>query len=345
MILYISPLARGGVDVWMANIQRAMEQAGVPGRLCLLPHVFNFAPFLIPAALPRGWAGAAALVHSGSRAGFALRAAGRPLVVTVHHLVADPIYRPYTRPAQRLFHRLERLYDRLSIGKADAVACVSGYTRKRVVELYGRKDAQVVYNGIDTRRFRPLSGMRPTQGPFRLLFVGNRTRRKGADLLDPLLKELGPGFTLWYTGGQRPDEVRIRSPHAVALGTLSVDELVKAYNACHALIFPSRLEGFGLAVAEAMACGLPIVAARSSSLPELVVDGQGGFLCPMDDVKAIAEAVRHLAANPALCQEMGAFNRARAEALFSFPAMASGYQALYARLGLEVGGDDGMGSV
>lgn len=342
MILYISPEARGGVDVWMANIQRAMEQAGIPGRLCLLPHVYNFAPFLIPVALPRGWAGAAALVHTGSRAGFALRAAGRPLVVTVHHLVADPVYRPYTRPGQRLFHRLERIYDGLSIARADAVACVSSYTRDRVVELYGRRDAQVVYNGIDTARFRPIPGMRPTQGPFRLLFVGNRTRRKGADLLDRLLAELGPGFTLWYTGGQRRDEVPIHSPHAVALGTLSVRELVEAYNACHALIFPSRLEGFGLAVAEAMACGLPIVAARSSSLPELVVDGQGGFLCPVDDVAAMAEAVRRLAADPALCRDMGAFNRARAEALFSFPAMASGYRALYTRLGLHFGGDDGV---
>ena len=101
MVLYISPQARGGVDVWMENIHRAMERAGVASQLRLLPHRFNFAPFLLPLALPRNWAGAATLVHSGSRAGFALRAPGRPLVVTVHHLVADPTYRPYTRPAGR----------------------------------------------------------------------------------------------------------------------------------------------------------------------------------------------------------------------------------------------------
>ena len=333
MILYISPRARGGVDVWMENIHRAMERAGVPNALRLLPQHYNFAPFLLPLARHSDWAGPARLVHSGSRAGFALRARGRPLVVTVHHLVADPAYRPYTRPAQRLFHRLERLYDGRSIASADAVTCVSAYTRRQVVALYGREDAQVVYNGIDTERFRP-TGPRPAAPPFRLLFVGHRTRRKGADLLEPLLTTLGAGFELWYTGGQRADEVPIRSPYARALGPLTVPDLAAAYNACHALVFPSRLEGFGLAVAEAMACGLPVVTTRAAALPELVVEGQGGWLCPVDDVPALAEAVRRLAADPARAREMGTWNRARAEELFSFPRMAAGYQEVYAALGV-----------
>lgn len=341
MVLYISPRARGGVDVWMENIHQAMERARVPCRLEFLPHLYNFAPFFLPLVRRSDWAGPAALVHSGSRAGFALRARGRPLVVTVHHLVADPTYRPYTSPAQRLFHRLERLYDGLSIARADAVVCVSEYTRRRVVELYGRGDARTVHNGIDTDFFRPPAGERPPAPPFRLLFVGNRTRRKGADLLAPLLALLGPGYELRYSGGQRPDEVEIAAPNAVPLGRLSREELRRAYQDCHALIFPSRLEGFGLAVAEAMACGLPVVACKTSSLPELIVDGQGGFLCPVDDVAALAAAVRRLAASPALCREMGAWNRARAETHFSLDEMARRYLAIYAQLGVTLGGGDG----
>lgn len=333
MVLYISPRARGGVDVWMENIQQAMERACLPTRLRFLPHLYNFMPFLLPLMLRGDWAGPARLVHSGSRAGFFLRASGRPLVVTVHHLVADPTYYPYTRPAQRLFHRLERLYDGLSIAHADAVACVSRYTQEQVLRIYGRTDAQVVHNGIDTDFFRP-PHERPAFPPFRLLFVGNRTRRKGADLLPPLLERLGEGYELYYSGGQRGGEVAIRSPRAVALGRLDRPGLLQAYHACHALIFPSRLEGFGLAVAEAMACGLPVVAARTSSLPELVVEGEGGFLCPPDDVPALEEAVRRLAADTDLRRRMGEFNRARAEALFSYPRMVEGYRALYGRLGL-----------
>ena len=338
MILYVSPLARGGVDVWIENIHRAMGQAGVPSKVWLLPHLYNFFPFLLPLKLRGNWAGRARLVHSGSRAGFALRASGRPLVVTVHHMVADPAFRPYARPAQRLFHRVEHIYDSLSISGADAVTCVSDYTRRRVVQFYGRTDARVIYNGVDTNLFHPLPEGRPDGfRPFRLLFVGNRTRRKGTDLLAPLMERLGPGYALWYSGGQRSGDVPIQIPGSVALGQLSVHDLVRAYNACHALIFPTRLEGFGLAVAEAMACGLPVVTSDCSSLPELVVEEQGGYLCPVDDVEALAAAVQRLAENPELCREMGAFNRARAENLFSLRRMAKDYRLLYAELGLSFG--------
>ncbi|MBN1485536.1 MAG: glycosyltransferase family 4 protein [Chloroflexia bacterium] len=320
----------------MHNIQRAMEQAGLPSELRLLPHPYNFVPPLLPLALRGNWAGPARLVHSGSRAGFALRAPGRPLVVTVHHLVADPAYQPYTRPAQRLFHLLERAYDGLSIQRADAVACVSDYTRRQVAQIYGCQTARVVYNGVDTDAFRPLPGEHPPETPpFRLFFVGNRTRRKGSDLLDPLLARLGPDYELVYSGGQRENELPITAPNSRALGQLSLPDLVRAYNRCHALIFPSRLEGFGLAVAEAMACGRPVVASRCSALPELVVEGQGGFLCPVDDVDALAQAVQRLAEDPNLRREMGRFNRRRAVSQFSLPVMAENYRRLYAELGFD----------
>ena len=334
MVLYISPTARGGVDVWMENIHRAMRQAGVANRLRLLPHRYNFAPFLLPIELRGDWAGDARLVHSGTRAGFALRAPGRPLVVTAHHLVADPTYRPYTSPAQRLFHRLERIYDGRSIAEADAVTCVSQYTRDRVAEIYGRRDVSVIPNGIDTNLFRPKTEGQPASDRLvRLLFVGNRTRRKGADLLGPIMSRLGDRFELWYTGGQRPDEEPIRAPRAVPLGQLSPQALADAYNACHALIVPSRLEGFGLAVAEAMACGLPVIASQSSSLPELVIDGKGGVLCPVDDVQAFVTAARQLADAAGLRREMGAFNRARAETDYSLAVMARRYREIYALAG------------
>jgi glycosyltransferase involved in cell wall biosynthesis len=92
-----------------------------------------------------------------------------------------------------------------------------------------------------------------------------------------------------------------------------------------------------LAVAEAMACGLPVVTSDCSSLPELIVGEQGGFLCPVDNVEALAAAVQQLAENPELCREMGAFNRARAQELFSLRRMAEDYRLLYAELGLSYG--------
>ncbi|HLX19048.1 MAG TPA: glycosyltransferase, partial [Gaiellaceae bacterium] len=86
---------------------------------------------------------------------------------------------------------------------------------------------------------------------------------------------------------------------------------------------PSRWEGFGLAVLEAMVCGLPVVATDVSSLPELVVDGETGLLVPVADVEALALAIAR--ADP----RFGHAGRERAQRDFSVDRMADRTVALY----------------
>ncbi|MFN3594090.1 MAG: glycosyltransferase [Thiobacillaceae bacterium] len=74
---------------------------------------------------------------------------------------------------------------------------------------------------------------------------------------------------------------------------------VEAYRQADALLFPSRIEGLPLTVIEAMACGLPVIAAKSASLPEVVAHGATGLLCPVDDVGAYVSAPRTLAGDAA----------------------------------------------
>src|SRR5207247_11257610 len=93
------------------------------------------------------------------------------------------------------------------------------------------------------------------------------------------------------------------------LGFLPADELAAAYNAASCLVHVCPVETFGLTVAEAMACGRPVVAVASGALPE-VVDGVG-VLAPPDDPAAFGEAVRALLADPARAAALGAAAPAR----------------------------------
>ncbi|MBU6333846.1 MAG: glycosyltransferase family 4 protein [Chloroflexi bacterium] len=339
--LYLSPTGRGGVDFGIQNIVRAVRQHGAPdAELRPLAERFNFAPFLIPGALPAGWWRPFDVIQGRSRVAFALRAPGRPLVTTVHHLTTDPALQPYSTPAQRLFYRLvERRYDGWSIRDADAVVCVSAYTRRQVAETYGRQDTELIYDGIDTDVFVPppdgrrRDALPELRGQVRLLFVGNRTRRKGFDLLPAIMDALPAEYVLYYTSGFQ-GRSPAQPPHRrmIPLGAPDRAGLVAAYQSCDILLFPSRLEGFGIAPAEALACGLPVVTTHAGALPEVVDDGTSGFLCPRDDVAAYAARVRELGEDAALRRRFGAFGREKVVATFGYAPLGRSFVALYRRL-------------
>jgi glycosyltransferase involved in cell wall biosynthesis len=93
-----------------------------------------------------------------------------------------------------------------------------------------------------------------------------------------------------------------------------------------ALVHPARWEGFGLGVLEAMLCSLPVVATSVSSLPELVVDGETGYLVPPDDPAALAAALQRVLEDP---RDLGARGYARARREFSVERMATRTAELY----------------
>jgi glycosyltransferase involved in cell wall biosynthesis len=99
-----------------------------------------------------------------------------------------------------------------------------------------------------------------------------------------------------------------------------------------AMLFPSRLEGMPLAVLEAMGVGLPVVAARAASLPEVVIDGETGLLCPTDDVHGFVTAIRRLRNDPLLWQSMQRASRAVAEHEYTEERAMADYLRLYAEV-------------
>jgi len=97
-------------------------------------------------------------------------------------------------------------------------------------------------------------------------------------------------------------------------------------------LFPSEYESFGLAVLEAMASGLPVVCSDGGGLPEVMVQGRTGYLCPVGDVETMAQRAMEVLENPALSQELGRAGRARACERFSPEVALDAHEDLYLSL-------------
>lgn len=160
--------------------------------------------------------------------------------------------------------------------------------------------------------------------------MGNWSARKGVDLLGPIMELLGQDFELRYTADRQGMHKRYHlPPNCLNLGRLSTGSLIPAYQKADALLFPTRLEGFGLVAAEAMACGLPVIATRGSALPEVIADGETGLLCPQDDVRTFARAALRLSTDRELRYAMRKAARRRIGSHFDIESMVKSYLSIY----------------
>jgi len=188
----------------------------------------------------------------------------------------------------------------------------------------------VIHNGVDTSLFIPgvqRSGCRP----FRLLYIGSWKLLKGVDLLEPIMRILGEDYELAFTGGLASmSEKRQLCPNMHDIGRLhDAKEVVLAMQQADALLFPSRSEGLPLSVLEAMACGLPVVAACGSSLKELVKHEETGLLAAMDDIQGFVDSIRKIASQSEMYSRFSVNSRKVAVEKFSVQKMLNKYIALY----------------
>jgi N-acetyl-alpha-D-glucosaminyl L-malate synthase BshA len=109
-------------------------------------------------------------------------------------------------------------------------------------------------------------------------------------------------------------------------------DLVELYRASDVFLLPSASESFGLAALEAMACGVPVVAADVGGVPEVVVDGETGFLAAVGDVQGMARHVRLLLGDERLHARVSAAARRHAESHFQIEPAIDRYEAAYRRL-------------
>lgn len=322
--------AGSGADVFTERLCAGLVARGIRAAITWLPLRAEYAPWTVPVPKPPRWA---TVVHVNSWLHPRFLPPRLPIVSTLHSCVHDAALDPYKNVAQRWYHAAWiKSVEAANLRRAARIVAVSDYTAQAARMTFKRRDIEVIHNGVDSRFFTPIERRRPN-APFRLLYVGNWDLRKGVDLLGPILEALGEGFELLHTADRRGAHLRYALPaNCRCVGRLNAQALVEMYRQADALLFPSRLEGFGLVVAEALACGLPVIAAASSSLPEVVEEGKTGLLCPVDDVGAFVAAARALAADPARWQAMRHAARQRVEELFSEARQIERYIQLYSRL-------------
>jgi len=208
------------------------------------------------------------------------------------------------------------------------LACHIGIDPKSVEVLHNGHEHVFNWNAAASTLGERLTGLRPF-----VLLLGSRARHKNAAfVLDQARAFDAMGIDLVVAGGTAQIFSRIATvdaPNIHYLGFVTDDDLAWLYARALCLAFPSRSEGFGLPLVEAMALGCPIIASNQSCIPEIC--GDAALLEDPDDAAAWQAQVRNLAQSQTLRADLRGRGLERVK-LFSWRASAQGYIDLLARL-------------
>ncbi|QRN54395.1 glycosyltransferase family 4 protein [Dyella caseinilytica] len=279
------------------------------------------------------------VVHAGSWQGFAFKRQGIPLVITEHQYIAHPEFGKSRNLLQTIYHRLfaER-WMRASYSCADAIVAVSEFCAEPMRRDLGRR-IEVIHNWIDLEKFSPLSrdSMATISAehtkPFKLIFIGNPSRRKGAELLPELARLLGPSFQVSCLGGLRKSFQDDRvTTNMRLLPRCAPADMPSIYQSADAVLVLSRYESFGYVALEAMASGVPVIGFNTAGTGEICLHGETALLAPLNDLQEVSRFARQLAEDPILRRRLGRDGRRRAEKYFGEPSAIDAYLDLYRRV-------------
>ncbi|MCZ2498222.1 glycosyltransferase [Xylophilus sp. Kf1] len=228
----------------------------------------------------------------------------------------------------------------LSAGWADFVAGIAPDARQSILPNYAPPIAAAA--NIEAGR---RSGDAPPG--FVFLFLGALIKRKGIFELIPAFARLTreyPDVMLWLGGEGDSDRVRSllaeNHLHNVRLlGWVDEEHKNRLLLSADAFVLPSRNENLPMAIIEAMSAALPIVTTRVGGIPEMLVDGQDGFVVAPSDIDALYQALRRVRHDPAAAAAMGRSAERRYRAEFSPEVGLPRMEAIYRELGISRAGE------
>lgn len=249
-----------------------------------------------------------------------LRMSGVPYSVGLHGSDV-PGYQPRRF---RLLHPAMRFAVRRVWANAENVFAVSSKLKELALQTWPEGSIEVIPNGVDTRRFRPGSRVDDGNGKLRMVLVSQLIERKGIQFLLEALAEMDHSLgerlevDVYGTGDYRAVlEEQVRdlglSDRVSLKGLLETEELSKMLRDADMFALPSLQEGLPLALLEAMACGLPVVATAVGDVPSVIRDKVNGLLVGPADSKALCRAVSAMVTDSELRNQLGKQARRTAE--------------------------------
>lgn len=231
---------------------------------------------------------------------------------------------------------------RYAINRSDAVTTVSTWLKDMTIKEFGTtRPIDVIPNFVDETKFR--RGLTPCKrgtyapnGEKILLHISNFRPVKRVDDVVRIfarVRQQMPAVLLMIGDGperERAQNVARELGVAASVHFLGKQESIEVFMSCaDCFIFPSEYESFGLAALEAMACEMPVVASATGGLPEVIQDGETGYLAPLGDVEMMAEKALRVVRDPVLAARIGKAAREMVHQKYLPGAIVPMYEDVY----------------
>ena len=218
---------------------------------------------------------------------------------------------------------------KFSIENSNGITCVSNYLKKSTEEIFKiKKDMRVIYNFIDTARYKRESLDRENVDFLKYIKKGDkvishisnfRPVKKIQNIIKAFCKISREVQSKLLLVGEGPEAARCKimveklklEDKVFFLGRY--DNIIPVLSASDLYMLPSKSESFGLSALEALSCSVPVIGTNTGGLPEVVIDGQCGYLCDPNDIKSLANRAIEILCSEELSKKMGREARKRAK--------------------------------
>jgi N-acetyl-alpha-D-glucosaminyl L-malate synthase BshA len=234
---------------------------------------------------------------------------------------------------------------RFAIEQSDAVTAVSQWLHDETVREFGTtREIRVIPNFVDTDVFRPRPDLRAAnplrRGDEKLIIHASNFRpvknvHRVAEIFAMVRQDLKCRLVLVGDGPELATIERLTKRLGVHDDVLFLgvqEEMEEVMAMADVLILPSEHESFGLVALEAISCGVPVVVSNRGGLPEVITEGESGFLRDPHDVPAFAAAVTRILSEPELAARMGETGRSISRERFCIRCVITDYLDLYSEL-------------